>query len=247
MSGEPRTALVTGASGGLGRAVARELAARGLAVACGYGANEAGAKETVDGIEEAGGTAAAFGADIGDEQEVKELFRAVKGWRATPLVLVAGAGVRRDGLAAKYPREALDRTLRVNLTGTFLCVREALRGMQLARWGRIVLVSSAAALRGNPGQAAYAASKAALHGLVRSLAREVGGRGITVNAVAPGLVETELTSDLTEEQRERMLELTPPGRPGTPAEVAGVIGFLASEEASYVNGVVLPVDGGLTA
>lgn len=247
MSDEPRTALVTGASGGLGRAAALELAGRGVAVACGYSANDAGAKETVDEIERRGGVAAAFGADISDEGQVKDLFRSVKEWRDTPLVLVANAGVRRDGPTAKYPTEALQRTLGVNLAGTFLCVRQALRGMQLARWGRIVLVSSAAGIRGNPGQAAYSASKAGLHGLVRSVAREVGGRGITVNGVAPGFVETELVAELSDAQRERMLAVTPVGRPARPEEVAVAIAFLAGEDASYVNGVVLPVDGGMSA
>lgn len=242
-----RVALVTGAGGGLGRAAALELAGRGMPVACAYGSNDAGAKETVELIEERGGAAQAFGADVADEEEVRRLFAGVREWRSAPLVLVANAGVRRDGPAVKYPLEQWQRTLDVNLTGVFLCVREALRGMQLARWGRLILVSSAAALRGNPGQASYSASKAGLLGLTRSLAREVGARGITVNAVAPGYVETAIVVEVTEAARERMMSLIAAGRPGKPEEIAAVIGFLASEEASYVNGVVLPVDGGMTA
>lgn len=244
---EPRVALVTGASGGIGRAAAVELAARGLVVACAYWSNDAGAKETVALIEEAGGTAGAFESDVADEVSVKDLFREVKEWQGAPLVLVANAGVRRDGPAAKYPLEEFRRTLGVNLTGAFLCAREAIRGMLLARWGRLVFVSSVAGLRGNPGQVSYSASKAGLHGLVRSLSRELGHRGITANAVAPGYVETALTAEVPEAARRRMVELTSAGRPGRPDEIAAAIGFLASEEASYVNGVVLPVDGGMTA
>lgn len=242
-----RVALVTGAGGGLGRATAIELARRGMPVACAYGSNDAGAKETVEQIEEAGGAAAAFGADVADEAEVRGLFREVKGWRSAPLVLVANAGVRYDAPAVKYPLERWRRTLDVNLTGVFLCVREALRGMQLARWGRVIIVSSAAALRGNPGQASYSATKAGVLGMTRSLAQEVGGRGITVNAVAPGYVETALVAEMTEAARERMMGLIAAGRAGRPEEIAAAIGFLASEEASYVNGAVLPVDGGMTA
>lgn len=244
---EPRVALVTGASGGIGRAAAVELAGRGLIVASAYGTNDAGAKETVAIIEEAGGTAAAFRTDVADQVAVKELFREVKEWQGAPLVLVANAGVRRDGPAAKYPLEEFQRTLAVNLTGAFLCAREAIRGMLLARWGRLVFVSSVAGLRGNPGQVSYSASKSGLLGVVRTLSRELGPRGITANAVAPGYVETAMTAEVPEAVRERMLEMTSAGRPGRPEEIAVAIAFLASEEASYVNGVVLPVDGGMTA
>lgn len=242
-----RIALVTGAGGGLGRAASVELARRRMPIACAYGSNDAGAKETVELIEERGGVAAAFGADVADEDEVRRLFGEVKEWRGAPLVLVANAGVRRDGPAVKYPLEQWRRTLDVNLTGVFLCVREALRGMQLARWGRVILVSSAAGLRGNPGQVSYSASKAGVIGMTRSLSQEVGARGITVNAVAPGYVETAIVAEVTEAARERMMGLIAAGRPGRPEEIAAAIGFLASEEASYVNGAVLPIDGGMTA
>lgn len=242
-----RVALVTGASGAIGRATALELAAAGAAVACAYASNDAGAKETVRLIEEADGVAAAFRADLSEEAQVKELFREVKDWRGTPLVLVANAGVRRDGPSVKYPLTEFERTLAVNLTGAFLCAREALRGMQLARWGRIIFVSSAAGLRGSPGQAAYSASKAALHGMTRSLAREVGARGITVNTIAPGYVESDLTAEVGEQVKRIMIDKTPTGRPGRPEEIAAVVGFLASDRASYVNGTVIPVDGGLTS
>lgn len=242
-----RVALVTGATGGIGRAVALSLAGAGHPVACGYASNDAGAKETVTMIEDAGGAAASFPGDISDEAAVKDLFAAVASWKATPLVLVNNAGANRDGLTVKYPLAEFERVLAVNLTGAFLCARAALPAMLKARWGRIVNVSSVVALRGNAGQAAYAASKAGLLGLTRSLAREYGSRGITVNAVAPGYVETDMTSSLPGKVKGGLLEQIPAGRMGETEEIAAAVAFLASEGASYVNGAVLPVDGGMTA
>lgn len=163
------------------------------------------------------------------------------------MVLVNNAGVNRDGLTVKYPRADFDRILEVNVTGSFLCSRAALSGMMRARWGRIVMVSSVLGLRGNAGQAAYSASKTALLGLTRSLAREYGSRGITVNAVCPGYIETDMTSSLPEKARERLMNEIPIGRLGSLEEVAAAIGFLVSESASYVNGAVLAIDGGMTA
>lgn len=245
MSG--RVALVTGASGGIGRATALALAGNGLAVACGFHTDDAGAKETARLIEEAGGTASAFGADVSDEIDVKEMFEQIIEWSGPPTVLVNNAGVNRDGLTVKYPRADFNRILEVNVTGSFLCSRAALSGMMRARWGRIVMVSSVLGLRGNAGQAAYSASKTALLGLARSLAREYGSRGITVNAVCPGYIETDMTSSLPEKARERLLSEIPTGRLGSLEEVAAAIGFLVSESASYVNGAVLAIDGGMTA
>lgn len=242
-----RVALVTGASRGIGRAAALTLAGDGLAVACNYRGDDAGAKETVKAVEDAGGVATVFRADVSDEAQVHEMFREIREWAGKPLVLVNNAGVLRDGLTVKYPLAEFERVLRTNLTGAFLCAREALPAMLKARWGRIVNVSSAAGLRGNPGQAAYSASKAGVIGLTQSLAKEYGSRGITANAVCPGFVETAMTEDFIDKQRDRIVEQVPSGRIGTPEEVAGVIRFLASEEASYVNGAVIAVDGGLTA
>ena len=242
-----RVALVTGASGAIGRAAAVALAGGGRSVACAYGSDDAGAKETVRLVEEAGGRAEAFGGDVSDEPSVEELFRAVDAWAGPPLVLVIAAGVNRDGLAVRYPLAEFERVVAVNLTGAFLCVRAALPGMLKARWGRIVAVSSVAGLRGNPGQAAYSASKSGVIGLTRTIAREYAGRGITANAVCPGFVESEMTAPLSEKARQRLLEEIPAGRIGTPEDAAAAIRFLASEEASYVNGAVLTVDGALTA
>ncbi|MGH2724917.1 MAG: 3-oxoacyl-ACP reductase FabG [Actinomycetota bacterium] len=242
-----RVAVVTGASGGIGRAAAVALARGGALVACGYQRDDAGAKETVGAIEDAGGTAAAFAADVSDEEQVAELFGAVEAWAEPPLIVVASAGTNRDGLAVRFPAAEFRRILDVNLTGAFLCARAALPAMLKARWGRIVMVSSVAGLRGNAGQGAYAASKSGLIGLTRTLAREYGGRGITANAVCPGFIETDMIAALSEAARARLAEDVPAGRTGTPEEAAAAIRFLAGEEASYVNGAVLTVDGGLVA
>jgi 3-oxoacyl-[acyl-carrier protein] reductase len=242
-----RVALVTGASGGIGRATALALAEDGLRVACGYHSDDAGAKETVRLVEEAGGTATSVGADVADEVDVKEMFDQITSWSGPPLVLVNNAGVNRDGLTVKYPRADFERILEVNVTGSFLCSRAALSGMMRARWGRIVMVSSVLGLRGNAGQAAYSASKSALLGLARSLAREYGSRGITVNAVCPGYIHTDMTASLPQKARGRLLDEIPAGRLGTLDEVAAAIRFLVSERASYVNGAVLSIDGGMTA
>jgi len=185
--------------------------------------------------------------DMTSEESITEAFTAVADTLGPVSGLVNNAGVTRDGLTVKVKTETFEEVLATNLTGAFICTRVALRHMMRARWGRIVNMSSVVALRGNPGQAAYSASKAGIIGLTKSLCREVGGRGITVNAVAPGLVETEMVADLTEEQRGWMIENTPVGRAATPEDVAAVVRFLMSEEASYLTGVVIPVDGGLSA
>lgn len=185
--------------------------------------------------------------DVADEASVGEAFRAAEAELGPVRVLVNNAGFTKDGLAVRYSAEAWDTTVSTNLRGAFLCSRRALPAMLKARWGRIVNVASVAALRGNAGQAAYSAAKAGVVGMTRALAREVGSRGITVNVVCPGFVETRMTAAATGEQRERIVQMTPAGRFGTPEEIASVIAFLAGAEASYVNGAVIPVDGGLSA
>jgi 3-oxoacyl-[acyl-carrier protein] reductase len=243
-----KVAVVTGASRGIGRACALALAEAGWTVAIGYRSDEAAAKEVVSALEGAGAPGMAVYLDTTDEVCITEAFRRVAdeaGGNVTGLL--NNAGFSQDGLLLKYSMETYDRVMATNVRGSFLCAQAAMRGMLREKWGRIVNMSSAVALRGNAGQTVYAASKSALLGLTKSLAREVGAKGITVNAVCPGLVDTEMTSYLDERARAYYLEQTPLGRTASLEEVAAVVRFLMSDEASYVNGAVVPIDGGLTA
>lgn len=242
-----RVAVVTGGSRGIGRACAEALAAAGWQVAVGYRTSDTDAKEAVEAIERAGGHGSIVRVDTLDETSVNHAFREVTETLGAVTGLVNNAGYSKDGLLITYPMEQYERTIDTNVRGAFLCTRAALRGMLRARWGRIVNMSSAVALHGNAGQTAYAASKAALVGITKSLAREIGAKGITVNAVCPGLLDTDMTSHLTDQARAYYLDQTPLGRTAKLDEVANVVRFLMSDEASYVNGVVLPIDGGLTA
>lgn len=242
-----KVALITGGSGGIGRATARALADDGWSVALGWSTSEAAAVETAAAIVAEGGKALAVRLNVTDEEAVASAFESVAASLGPVSGLVNNAGMTKDGLTIKYPKETFEKTLAINVTGSFLCTKAALRGMIRARWGRIVNVSSAVALRGNPGQAAYTASKAGLVGMTRSICREVASRGITVNAICPGVVDTEMISDLPEGQMAAMIEATPVGRMATPEEIATVVRFLMSDEASYVSGAVVPIDGGLTA
>ena len=242
-----KVAVVSGASRGIGRACAESLAAAGWTVAVGYRTREADAKETLESLESAGTPGLAVYLDVTDEASVQEAFRRV-GDEAGPVTgLVNNSGYSRDGLLLKYSMEEYERTMTTNLRGSFLCSRAALRSMLREKWGRIVNMSSAVAIHGNAGQTVYAATKAGLLGLTKSLAREVGAKGITVNALCPGLLQTEMTSHLTDDARAYYLDQTPVRRAATLEEVSAVVRFLMSEEASYVNGTVIPVDGGLTA
>jgi len=244
---EGSVALVTGASRGIGRAAAVALARAGHAVAVGYRSDEDAAEELAAKVRAEGMQAMALSIDVSVEAAVDRAFDEIEREIGSVQVLVNNAGFIKDGLAVKYPTSTWQATVDINLTGAFFCCRRALPKMLRARWGRIVNVASAVALRGNAGQVAYAASKTGLVGLTRSLAREVGSRGITVNVVCPGFVDTRMTERTDDEVRNRYIELTPVGRVGTPEEVAAVIGFLAGADASYVNGAVIAVDGGLTA
>ncbi len=242
-----KVAVVSGGSRGIGRACGEALAADGWAVAVGYRTREADAKEAVEALHAAGTPAMAVYLDVTDEHSVQEAFRRVSDEIGPVTGLVNNAGYSRDGLLLKYSMEEYERTMVTNLRGSFLCSRAALRSMLREKWGRIVNMSSAVAIHGNAGQTVYAATKAGLLGLTKSLAREVATKGITVNALCPGLLETEMTAHLTDEARAFYLDQTPVRRAATLPEVAAVVRFLMSEEASYVNGITMPVDGGLTA
>jgi len=242
---EGRVALVTGGSRGIGRAMARALGASGHRVAVNYTSNEAAANEVVTEIVSGGGRALAFRADVGDETSVIGLFSAVEDAFGVPLVLVNNAGITRDQLLLRMSANDFDRVIETNLRSVFLCTKSALRGMLRARWGRVISIASVAGILGNPGQANYAASKAGMIGFSKSVAKEVGSRGITINVVAPGYIETDLTADLSDEIKRQAVESTSLRRFGQVGEVAGVVDFLASETASYITGQVISVDGGL--
>lgn len=236
-------ALITGAARGIGAACARALASDGWPVAVNYRSDAEGAKRLAAEIDAAGGKAIAIGGDVSDPEAIDALFRAAEAELGTVLVLVNNAGVRADGLAPQLGDDEWARVIETNLSAAFRTTRRALRPMLRARFGRIVNVASVVGPRANAGQANYAASKAGLIGLTKTVAVEVARRGVTVNAVAPGFVETSLTDGVGDE----LASAIPARRPGTPEEIAACVRFLASPEASYVTGTTLTVDGGLSA
>ena len=240
-----RIALVTGGSRGIGRAVALRLAADGHAVAVNYAANVAAADKVVEAITANGGTAMAVQADVGDTDAVSAMFKDVEERLGRVEVLVNNAGITRDGLLLRMGPDAWDQVIETNLRSVYLCSRAAMRGMLRSRWGRIISVSSISGISGNPGQANYAASKAGIIGFSKSIAREIGSRNITVNVVAPGFIETDMTEELGTEIAEEVASRVAVGRLGRPEEIAAAVGYLASDDAAYVTGQTLVVDGGL--
>ncbi len=244
---EPRTlagcALVTGASRGIGEAIADQLASAGWPVAVNYRADAEGAERVTARLRGGGATAAAIRADISDPDAAARLISEAEDELGPVLVLVNNAGVTADGLSLRLADEDWQRVIDTNLSAAFRLTRRALPAMLRARFGRIVNVASVVGLRANAGQANYAASKAGLIALTKTVAVEVARKGVTVNAVAPGLIETELTEGIDT----RLADAIPARRAGTPAEVAACVGFLASPEAGYVTGATLAVDGGMAA
>jgi 3-oxoacyl-[acyl-carrier protein] reductase len=239
-----RIALVTGASQGIGRACALELARSGATVAL-AARNESKLAEVAAEIAAAGGTAAAFALDVASEASIKSGTKAILDQFGKVEILVNNAGITRDTLVLRMKRADWDDVVATNLTGAFLLTQAVLGPMLRNRWGRIVNISSVVGRTGQAGQVNYAATKAGLIGLTRSLAREVASRGITVNAVAPGYIETPMTAGFDPKMRDAMIAQIPLGRPGTDAEIAQAVAFLASEAAAYITGHVLDVNGGM--
>ena len=245
MSMEGRVALVTGGSRGIGRAICVELARNGARVAVNYAGSSQAAQETAELCRALGVEAEPFQADVSDPAACEALVSAVKERFGQIDILVNNAGVARDGLLMTAKEADFDQTMDTNLKGTYFCMKAVSRLMLRQKYGRIVSLSSVVGLRGNPGQTAYAASKAGILGLTKAAAKELAAKGVTVNAIAPGFIETDMTAALPEKAREAMLATIPAGRPGQAEEVARAAAFLASEGAGYITGQVLCIDGGM--
>ena len=242
---EQKVAIVTGASRGIGAAIARELAAAGMYVVINYCGSEEKAQELKTEIEQNGGEASIYKCDVSDNVACKEFIGNVIAEYGHLDVLVNNAGITRDGLLMRMSEEDFDKVLDTNLKGTFHTIRAALRQMIRQRSGRIINMASVVGVSGNAGQANYAASKAGVIGLTKTAAREVASRGITVNAVAPGFIETDMTEVLPEKIKEASAAQIPLGKFGKAEDVANAVAFLASEDAGYITGQVLHVDGGM--
>ncbi|MBQ5426263.1 MAG: 3-oxoacyl-[Pseudobutyrivibrio sp.] len=239
------TALVTGGSRGIGRVIADKLAEAGFDIAICYSGNENAAEETVKLCEEHGVNAIAIKCDVSNETEVAEMFAVVKEKFGPVDVLVNNAGVTKDGLLIRMSEADFDKVIDINLKGTFLCTKAAIKDMMKNRHGSIINITSIVGVNGNTGQANYAASKAGIIGFTKSVAREYGGKGIIVNAIAPGFIQTAMTDELPENVKSDYLKRIPLNRFGQPEDVANAVEFLASEKASYITGQVIEVTGGM--
>ncbi|CDO02268.1 3-oxoacyl-ACP reductase FabG [Oceanobacillus picturae] len=240
-----KNALVTGASRGIGREIALELARQGANVAVNFSGNEAKAQQVVEEIKAIGRKAIKVQADVANETSVKEMVKEVIGEFGTLDILVNNAGVTRDNLLMRMKEEEFDQVINTNLKGVFVCTKAVTRQMMKQKAGQIINVSSIVGVSGNPGQANYVAAKAGVIGLTKTTAKELASRNIRVNAVAPGFISTDMTDALTDEQQAGMLDMIPLGKLGKPEEVAKVVRFLASEDASYITGQTIHIDGGM--
>lgn len=245
MENTKRAAVVTGGSRGIGRAICLALADKGMDVAVNYAGNEAAAQETVAACKSRGVNAIAVKGDVSDGAAAAALMDIAKEAFGRIDVLVCNAGITRDGLIMRLSEADFDAVVDTNLKGTFLCMKAVSKIMMKQRYGRIVTLSSVVGLRGNAGQTNYAASKAGIVGLTKSMAKELASRGITANAVAPGFIETDMTAALTDTQKKEAAKDIPAGRLGQPEDVAEAVAFLADEKAAYITGQVLCVDGGM--
>ncbi len=246
MSGNtPRSALVTGGARGIGRATALRLAANGHRVAVNYNTHPEEAETVVEEILSAGGSAIAVGGNVAVKESVDAMVAKAVEAHGPIEILINNAGVINDALLMRMKEEQFEYTMKVNMFGTFYCTHQVLPGMIKGRWGRIVNVSSVVGMRGNIGQSNYSASKAAVHGFTQSIAKEVATRGITANVVAPGYITTATSADISDKQRDTVLTWIPQGRFGEPDEVAPTIVFLTTDEAQYITGDIIRVDGGM--
>ncbi|AJQ95320.1 3-oxoacyl-ACP reductase FabG [Gynuella sunshinyii] len=244
MSLEGKITLVTGASRGIGKAIALSLGGKG-AVVLGTATSEAGAENISVYLRESGIQGKGYCLDVADQESVAAVFKQIKEEFGDVTVLVNNAGVTKDNLMLRMKADEWDQVINTNLSSIFRTSKAALKGMTKARWGRIINISSVIGSMGNAGQANYAAAKAGIEGFTRSLAKEVGSRAITVNAVAPGFIQTDMTHELPEEQKQALLQQVPLARLGEASEIAEVVGFLASDGASYVTGETIHVNGGM--
>ncbi len=241
MSLAGKTAIVTGASRGIGRAIAAGLAEAGADV-LGTATTQSGA----DAISSSsGGKVAGYVLDVGNHESIEKFFATILAQHDAPQILVNNAGITRDNLALRMKDGEWDDVINTNLSSIFRVTKPCLRGMTKARWGRIINISSVVGSMGNPGQSNYAAAKAGMEGYSRALAAELGSRGITVNCVAPGFIETDMTDGLPEEQKAQLLSRVPAGRLGTAGEIAALVAFLAGDSAAYINGETIHVNGGM--
>jgi len=244
MSLQGKVALVTGASRGIGKAIAQQLAAQG-AIVVGTATTEAGAQAISAYLQAINAQGVGMALDVTQAESIDDFLSAIQSQFGAPVILVNNAGITKDGLLLRMKDSDWDAVINTNLTAIFRLSKACLKGMSKARWGRIINISSVVGQMGNAGQTNYAAAKAGLEGFTRALAKEMGGRGITANCIAPGFIETDMTHALSETQQATMLANIPANRLGQPNDIAHAVVFLASDQAGYINGVTLPVNGGM--